>query len=254
MTVQMIHSPWIGEIEWDEQCEIHFPHGLPGFENERRFLPVEIPAQRPLVYLQSVENHAVCFLCLPVLTIDPAFALELSEDDHAMLRLEDGLEPELGRDVLCLGLLAPLGRTVETDLRTPIVIQPGTVVWGCRRWEWKRPAVSAGAKPASGSPCARDPAAHRRGDSDRPRCRNRSHGDLANAGQAGRQRAARGGGDAEKARTVAVANRRAAGFAGGAGEVLRLFGAAGGNEEPGGNQEEAPQNRPKESRDSADKD
>lgn len=122
MTVQMIHSPWIGEIEWDEQCEIHFPHGLPGFENERRFLPVEIPAQRPLVYLQSVENHAVCFLCLPVLTIDPAFALELSEDDHAMLRFEDGLEPELGRDVLCLGLLAPLGRTVETDLRTPIVI------------------------------------------------------------------------------------------------------------------------------------
>lgn len=58
----------------------------------------------------------------------------------------------------------------------------------------------------------------------------------------------------KEARTVAVANRRAAGFAGGAGEVLRLLGAAGGNEEPGGNQEEAPQNRPKESRDSADKD
>ena len=58
----MIRSPWIGEIEWDAQCDLLFPAGLPGFEDVRHMIPVEIPAQRPLVYLQSLEHpDVVCF-------------------------------------------------------------------------------------------------------------------------------------------------------------------------------------------------
>src|SRR6185437_1157974 len=57
--IQTIHSPWLGDLEWDPECEILFPCGLPGFEDEHRILPVEIPAQRPLVYLQSIENTAI---------------------------------------------------------------------------------------------------------------------------------------------------------------------------------------------------
>jgi len=118
----VIHSPWIGDVEWDSHCELFFPHGLPGFEDHRRMIPVEIPAQRPLVYLQSADRAEVCFVCLPVLAIDPRFRLELSDEESAALLLPPNCTPEIGVDVLCLGLLMPSGETVLANLRAPIVV------------------------------------------------------------------------------------------------------------------------------------
>lgn len=119
---RIIRSPWLGDVEWDPKCELFFPHGLPGFEDERRMIPIEIPAQRPLVYLQSLEQPDVCFVCMPVLVIDPVFQLSLSEDERSTLAIAGDEAPVLGRDVLCLGLLVPSGDTVEVNLATPIVI------------------------------------------------------------------------------------------------------------------------------------
>lgn len=120
-------SPYLGEIQWDAGCELQFPSGLPGFEQHRRMVPVEIPSQRPLIYLQSAEQPGICFLALPVLTVCPSFELELSEDDRSLLefdrlRLPDNEPPALGTDVLCLALLVPFGCTVQTNLDAPIVI------------------------------------------------------------------------------------------------------------------------------------
>jgi flagellar assembly factor FliW len=117
-----ILSPWIGEVEWEPGCELLFPNGLPGFEEERQMLPVEIPAQRPIVYLQSLESQDICFVCLPVLIIDPAFQLDLSDEEKAVLRLPPDGVPAIGTDVLCLGLLMPSQGSVEVNLRAPVVI------------------------------------------------------------------------------------------------------------------------------------
>jgi flagellar assembly factor FliW len=124
-------TPWLGEISWEEACELHFPAGLPGFEQYRRLVPIEIPSQRPLVYLQSAEQGGICFLALPALAIYPGFQLRLSEDDLSLLEFDvqgssqvqsPALGPVLGTDVLCLALLRPFGNTVETNLDAPIVI------------------------------------------------------------------------------------------------------------------------------------
>ncbi len=117
-----IHTPWLGVIEWAASAELLFPLGLPGFENEQRILPVEIPLQRPLIYLQSLERPSVCFLSLPVLTIDPAFRLTLLDEDLLTLGLQPGVAPVLGEDVLCLALLVPVEDTVEANLAAPVVI------------------------------------------------------------------------------------------------------------------------------------
>ena len=117
-----IHSPWIGEIQLDPQCELKFPVGMPGFEDHRRMMPVEIPSQRPLVYLQSLESPEVCFVALPVYVIDPAFQLRLSEEERSLLQLPANFEPAIGVDVLCLALLMPSGHTVEANLNAPVVI------------------------------------------------------------------------------------------------------------------------------------
>jgi flagellar assembly factor FliW len=84
----------------DPRCELLFPAGLPGFEDQRRMLPVEIPAQRPLVYLQSVECAEICFVALPVYVIDRAFQLLMSEEDRSILDLPADCDPVIGADVL----------------------------------------------------------------------------------------------------------------------------------------------------------
>ncbi len=118
----VLHTRWLGEIEYRPGAELFFPSGLPGFENEHRMLPVEIPSQRPLVYLQSLTTPEVCFASLPVFVIDSGFRLDLSEDERAALELpEDGV-PEIGVDVLCLALLIRCGDGVRANLNAPVVV------------------------------------------------------------------------------------------------------------------------------------
>jgi flagellar assembly factor FliW len=117
-----IHSPWLGDVESDPRCELLFPAGLPGFEDQRRMLPVEIPAQRPLVYLQSVERAEICFVALPVYVIDPVFQLRISDEDRWILELPEDCNPVIGTDVLCLTLLMPSGHSVQANTNASIVI------------------------------------------------------------------------------------------------------------------------------------
>jgi flagellar assembly factor FliW len=118
----ILASKHFGEIEWDTASELLLPFGLPGFEDERRMVAVEVPAQRPLVFLQSAENPEVCFVCLPVRAIRPDYELVLSEDDRLALRIDEQANPQIGIDVLCLSLLFPAAGRIESNLSAPVVI------------------------------------------------------------------------------------------------------------------------------------
>jgi flagellar assembly factor FliW len=118
----VIHSPWLGDIESDPLCELLFPSGLPGFEDQRRMLPVEIPAQRPLLYLQSLENAEICFAALPVYVVDPGFQLRISDEERALLELPADCDPVIGADVLCVALLMRSGQTIQANLNAAVVI------------------------------------------------------------------------------------------------------------------------------------
>jgi flagellar assembly factor FliW len=115
-------SKHFGEVEWDPASELLLPSGLPGFEDERRMVAVEIPAQRPLVFLQSAEKAEICFVALPVRVIRPDYELTLGDEDRIALRIEEEARPELGADVLCLALLFPANGGIETNLAAPILI------------------------------------------------------------------------------------------------------------------------------------
>ncbi len=121
-TCEIVRSIHLGDIEWSPGCELYLPAGLPGFEDERRMIPVEVPAQRPLVFLQSLDVPSTCFVSLPVRTIAPNYALRLSEDDRQSLLFDPDTEFAIGADVLCLALLVPFENTVEANLDAPIVI------------------------------------------------------------------------------------------------------------------------------------
>ncbi|MES1260962.1 MAG: flagellar assembly protein FliW [Acidobacteriota bacterium] len=121
-TTEVMRSAHLGNIEWSPGCELYLPAGLPGFEEERRMIPVEVPAQRPLVFLQSLDAPDICFVSLPVRTIFPDYLLRLSDDDRLTLLFEPDRELAIGADVLCLALLVPFENTVQANVDAPVVI------------------------------------------------------------------------------------------------------------------------------------
>ena len=94
-----------GDIAYTEDVLMHFPEGLFGFEGETRFLPIEVPALHPILFLQSVQRPDLCFVTMPILVVDPEYRLALSPADRKLADLPAGRQPVIGEDVLCLTIL-----------------------------------------------------------------------------------------------------------------------------------------------------
>jgi len=120
MTYQTAH---LGPITVDESSTIEFPEGLPGFEECRRFVPLQHPEYAGLVFLQSLERAELCFLALPVRAVRADYSLALSADDTVLLGFPEDYRPALGSDVLALAILSlEEGRMPTANLLAPVVI------------------------------------------------------------------------------------------------------------------------------------
>jgi flagellar assembly factor FliW len=118
-----IDTKYFGAIPYEEDSCFEFPWGLPAFEEERRFLPLEIPDHKPLLFLQSTITPSLCFIALPVLVADSGYRLEVSADDLAALNLASDRQPEIGSEVLVLALLSIRENAPATaNLLAPLVI------------------------------------------------------------------------------------------------------------------------------------
>ena len=115
-------TKYFGSTEYESSALVHFPGGLPGFETEFNFLPLNIPGQEPLVFLQSVERPDLCFVTLPVLAVDAGYQLEMAEPDLLAAGLETQRQPIMGTDVLCLAILTISEKDVTANLLAPIVV------------------------------------------------------------------------------------------------------------------------------------
>jgi flagellar assembly factor FliW len=111
-----------GALEYPPEGAIDFPSGVPGFEHLRRFVLVEQAALAPLVFLQSLETPDLCFPAVAVCAIDPQYELEVSREDLEILNLDPSRQPEVGRDVVCLAIVAAPKGLPTANLLAPIVI------------------------------------------------------------------------------------------------------------------------------------
>ena len=111
-----------GTVAFTPESVFEFPRGLPGFEERRRFVPVQNPASAPILFLQSLEEPSLCFVTLPVLVVDPVYRLRILEPDLEILQWKAGCQPRIGEDVLCLAVLSfqPSGPTA--NLLAPVVV------------------------------------------------------------------------------------------------------------------------------------
>lgn len=113
----------MGSSSFGPETVIEFPAGLPGFEQETRFLALEQPGTKPLVFLQSLSQPELCFITLPVGAVDPDYRLEVSPEDLRLLELPENRQPQIGTEVLCLVIVSVAeARRPTANLLAPLVV------------------------------------------------------------------------------------------------------------------------------------
>ncbi len=117
----LLVSAFFGALDLDKAAILCFPQGLPGFENERRFAAIQIPEQKPLVYLQSATTPGLCLLALPVTSIQPGFVLNLRPEDRDVI---DSDRTSLSKPITLAIVASEADGTVTANLAAPIVINP----------------------------------------------------------------------------------------------------------------------------------
>jgi len=115
-------TKYFGETQFDESAVLRFPAGLPGFEEEKRFLALEQPEQRPLVFLQSLNTPELCFVAVPVFAVDPGYRLEMSEADRTLAGFQANEEIRIGANAACLAILTIDESGVTANLLGPVVV------------------------------------------------------------------------------------------------------------------------------------
>ncbi|HEX3745131.1 MAG TPA: flagellar assembly protein FliW [Bryobacteraceae bacterium] len=120
-----IRTAYFGELDYSDGTVFQFPNGLPGFEQEHAFLFLQQPHTQPLLFLQSLTNSRLCFILLPILVLDPGYAVSLEPDDVTALRLAPGRPPVIGEDILCAAIVRPGGGEdgePTANLMAPVVV------------------------------------------------------------------------------------------------------------------------------------
>jgi len=116
-----------GVTAYDEDTVFEFPDGLIGFENETRFVPLQIPGAEPLLLLQSLLTSQLCFLALPVRAIDPNYRTAIRPEDLARLEFPPARQPVIGEEAICLALITIReGGATTANLLAPVVVNART--------------------------------------------------------------------------------------------------------------------------------
>lgn len=108
-----------GTIQYDDSELMSFPAGLPAFEHLRRFVLLEQASTAPVVFLQSVDDAAVCLPAAPVRAICPDYRLALSSEDLDALEARPEEAPELA----CYAVISiPESGPATANLLAPVVM------------------------------------------------------------------------------------------------------------------------------------
>lgn len=119
-----IQTKFLGEMTIDPENIIHFPKGIPAFEEETEFVIIPLAEKSPFIILQSVNTPTVGFMAgYPYdFKADYEFDLEPS--------IQQQLEIESPEDVLVYGILTLKETLLQStmNLLAPIVINAKTKV------------------------------------------------------------------------------------------------------------------------------
>jgi flagellar assembly factor FliW len=110
-----------GEIDVDAKRVIALRNGMIGFPGETRFVLLRPKAQRPIAWLQSLQNPALAFPVVESTQIAPPYPVET----HGELAGQAGIDSE-SVSVFVVVSVRPKGPGVIANLLAPIVVDRAT--------------------------------------------------------------------------------------------------------------------------------
>jgi flagellar assembly factor FliW len=116
-------TTYFGSVAYQPGSVIDFPLGLPGFEEEHRYVLIEQEINKPVVFLQSLARPELCFVTLPVALVSRSYELSLSPEDLGVLGLAE--QPRLAADPAVVSLAVVTfteNQPPTVNLLSPIVI------------------------------------------------------------------------------------------------------------------------------------
>lgn len=87
MGILKIETTRFGVLEVDEDKIIHFPEGLVGFDERKKFVIINHQDDSPFKWLQCVEVTNLAFLVSDPFWFCPDYEFELSDEDEKKLEL-----------------------------------------------------------------------------------------------------------------------------------------------------------------------
>ena len=110
-----------GAIEVPEDKIIHFPFGVIGFEENKRFVVLKHKPDSSFFWLQSLDNPALAFSMLFPFEFILNYSPDISEEDKIKLLAKDKTELE----IYCMVVIPKDVRQMTINLLSPVVINPG---------------------------------------------------------------------------------------------------------------------------------
>lgn len=104
------------------QDVIAFPSGLPGFEQERRFVLISAPGFEPVQCLQSVDGPSPSFLVVDPRRVLDGYRTRLNQSDLTRLGATDDTA------LLWLAIVTVGDDGMYANLRAPVVINPARML------------------------------------------------------------------------------------------------------------------------------
>ncbi len=79
-------------VEWTEDQVIHFPNGLPGFEDARKFIIMSVPEHQPFHWMECVDEINIRFAVINPLSFRPDYQPKIKKEEIASLDIGDPKE------------------------------------------------------------------------------------------------------------------------------------------------------------------
>ena len=79
-------------LEWTEDQVIHFPNGLPGFEDARKFIIMSVPEHQPFHWMECVDGNNIRFAVINPLSFRPDYQPKIKKEELASLEITDPKE------------------------------------------------------------------------------------------------------------------------------------------------------------------
>ena len=125
-----IQTKYFGETEIEESKILHFPVGLPAFEDIHDFIMIDLPDNPSFLCLQSTMKAGVAFLLIHPWDFFPDYDIDIPDDD--LEELEIGRKEQVlvlatvtipqDPDQMTANLLAPIIINTETMKGKQVVL------------------------------------------------------------------------------------------------------------------------------------